>query len=175
VSNVDAAKLISLLGSTPNADVVDVAMALRVLSEHYFQVRKGLSMRGVDGAPDWEGYESALWKLSENIRPWLHKRRDLRGRNALMDAICGIVVNSQFGKGRQNFILLLGTYGDRSYGASITGLLSESDVCGHAIQALTKLKIGGLDDAVSIIMRDTKYGWIRAAGKKYLQKVGRNS
>jgi hypothetical protein len=174
--NIDtAAKVISLLGSTPEADVVDVATALRVLSENDFEVRKNVSMGGIKGAPDWAGYETSLWTLGEHIRPWLKKRRDLRGRNALLDAINEIVVNPKFGKGRQNLILLLGDYGDKSYGMSIAGLLSDSDVLGHAIKALTKLGINGLDDVVSAIMRDTTHGWIRTASKKYLQKVGRNS
>jgi hypothetical protein len=175
VLNIDAAKVIAVLGSMPETDVAEVAAALRVLSEHYFEVKKNVSMRGVDGAPDWAGYEIALWKLSEDIRPWLKKRRDLRGKNTLYDAINEIVADPKFGKGRQDFILLLGDYGDKSYGTSIAGLLSDSDVCGHAIKALTKLGIGGLDDAVSAIMRDTKHGWVRTAAKKYLQKVGMNS
>lgn len=47
---------------------VHVLSALHELPEVYVKTLTEVSMKGVDGAPDWTGYEIALWDLNEKVR-----------------------------------------------------------------------------------------------------------
>jgi hypothetical protein len=96
----------------------------------------GLSMRGLDGAPDWLGYETQLWEISEDLRQHLRTRRRKRGRQPLMDAVAEIVADPAYGKGRQNFVLVLGRFGGPDYADLIARGLDHPDVCAHALHAL---------------------------------------
>ncbi|MDC6167879.1 hypothetical protein [Paucibacter sp. XJ19-41] len=166
-----ALKIIEGLEQCTSEDVTTIADALRVLAEHSFESRKGVSTRGVAGAPDWLGYEMALWKLSERIRLWLKPKRKLKGtKNPLFDVMESIVLDSRFGKGRQDFVLVMGEYASPSYGPSLAKLVTDVDVMGHAIKAVTKLGVSGLSAQVNEVSNTSKTGWVRAAARKYLEK-----
>lgn len=127
-----------------------------------------ISMNGVQGAPDWKGYETDLWRLSEELREFFRNNRKLRGKNAFLDAIVRIASDSRFGKGRQNFVLILGEFGKGEYGDVLGKLLSDVDVYGHALKGLIRGKTLGYERSVAAILEKEKLGWIRSAAKKYL-------
>lgn len=151
-------------------DPGDVAVALEAACNHYFETRKNVSMKGVGGAPDWTGYESATWQLSEAVRHYLKVRRDLRGRNVLLDRVSSIVSSEKSGKGRQNFVLILGEFGNQEYAPALKKLVLDPEVGGHAIKALTRLKADGCAETISAVLKSTTVGWIRTAAKEYLKR-----
>jgi hypothetical protein len=146
-----------------------VASMLIALANYFYDTRKGIAMKGVQGAPDWMGYETSLWKLSEEIRQWLRKQKNLRGSSPLLDACSEIAVDVRFGKGRQNLVLMLGEFGNASYGTVLGTLLLDPEVCGHAVKALVKAKVPGFQSEVEHVLRTAKEPWIRSAAKKYLE------
>ena len=158
--------------STWECDAI-VLKDLQELPRKLYETRKSISMRGVRDAPDWLGYETAIWKLSENLREYLKAHRKLRGKNIVLDAVARIVTTREYGKGRQNFVLILGAYGGDPYGRIIANLLNDPEVYGHAIKALTNAKVSGLDEEIAEILLTEKVAWIRAAGKRYLERVSK--
>jgi len=167
---VDAKLQIAELGLKPAKEIDPAALAdaTKIVAEHYLEVRRVRSKRGVDGAPDWLGFETDIWQLSEEIREFLLSRRDLRGSNAFMDVIAEFACDRRYKKGRQNFILVLGSYGDGSYADELASQLNDTDVAGHVVEALTRMKATGYTEAVRNVLESTKYGWIKTAAKRYI-------
>ena len=160
----------SLAKKAHEAEVVTIANQLEEAANELLQTRLGISMRGVRGAPDWQGYETDLWELSEVLRSYYKANRKLRGKNPLSDTLARIASNSQFGKGRQMIFLILGQYGGPDYGEVFGNALKDPTVYGHAIDALIKAKVKGYHDQVASILGVEKTGWIRQAAKKYLER-----
>jgi hypothetical protein len=150
-------------------DVIEyLAKVSEELAHEVMATRRNVSMQGVRGAPDWLTFETDLWRLSEELRHVFQRHRTIRGGNPLLDALARIAVDQRFGKGRQNIVLLLGEYGQNDYGHILGHLLTDPDVYGHAIKALTRAKIKGYADRVLNILQNEKNGWVRAAARKYL-------
>lgn len=164
-----AEMVIEQIGTCPLKEVDGnaVADALPILAANLRETRKGLSMAGVDGAPDWLGFESALWKLSEKLRPLIASRKEWREGSAVLDALTSICVDRRNGKGRQNMVLMLGEFGGASTANVIGSLLNDSQVQGHAIKALIRLK-DPTNRAVVEQLLPTLTGWMKSAAKKYL-------
>jgi hypothetical protein len=157
--------------SPKDVEPTRVAEVISVLAEHYFTTRKGLSMKGVKGAPDWVGYESALWQLSERVREYLKGRKDLRGENPVLDACGALVSEPRFGKGRQNFVLLLGEFGAGAYARAIGLALSDAEIAGHGVKAALRGKIPNLEEAVRRVAAETTQSWVKSACNGYLART----
>lgn len=140
------------------------------LAYYYLETKKGLSMKGEKGAPDWFGYETALWKISEMVRPIFRKKKNLRGKNPVLDSFEKLSKDRRFKKGRQNIVLMLGEYGKGEYIDALGALLHDKDVYGHSIKALTRSKAPGFKEIVLEILSEEKVGWIKTAAKKYIEK-----
>jgi hypothetical protein len=153
-----------------DVDASAVAEMLIVLANHLYSTRKGISMKGIKGSPDWLGYETGLWKISEDIRQWLKKRKDLRGANPVLDACGKVVADARFGKGRQNLCLILGELGHTAYSEVLGALLSDDDVSGHAVKALLQAKATGYHNEVEDVLKTTNKPWIKSLAKKYLEE-----
>ena len=147
-----------------------VAKMICLLAEYYYSSRKSLSMKGIKGAPDWFGYESALSQLSEHVRAHLEARRNLRGQSPVLDAVATVVSDSRFGKGRQNFVLLLGEFGATNYAQAIGHALSDRELAGHAVKAALRARIPGLEHAISKVAAETTQSWVKSACVRYLAK-----
>lgn len=149
----------------------DVEKCIRILPDHYRSRQGSVEMPGVRGAPDWHGYEMRIWELSEAVRGYLKRKRTLRGRCGVLDAIADVVREPRFGKGRQNFVLILGSYGGSSYASPIACTLGDPAVMGHAVEALAKLREPGYSEQIREILEHSQFGWIRSAARKYLRSV----
>ena len=121
-------------------DTEELCEALEVIVRHFQNELKGISMRGVRGAPDWLGHETALWQASEDLRKFVQKRKDIRGKNILLDCFKELAEDQTLGKGRQNLVLILGQYGGPDYSEVLGKLLFDKDVYGHAIKALSRAR-----------------------------------
>ena len=150
----------------------DVARALQDLPDYFFRTRKGLSTRGVRGAPRWLGYEDDIWQLSEKVRQYLRSHKKLRGKNLILDEVERLVIEKRYGKGRQNFLLILGDYGRGAYGETLGALLDDPEVYGHATKALAKARIDGYRAKVESLLEKERVSWIRSAAKTYLERTG---
>jgi hypothetical protein len=165
----EASALIEAVGETPpkSLDGARLGAALLFVAEDWRVTRTGLSMAGVDGAPDWLGFETGLWRLSERLRPVLSARKDWRSESPIMQAVLQLCRNQSYSKGRQNFVLMLGDFGGANEATTLGDLLTDTDVQGHAIKALCKLRDGRFRAVVERVMPSLQ-GWSKSAAKKYL-------
>ena len=147
-----------------------LAEAFRLLAEDALEKRRGLSMKGVNGAPDWLGYEQAVWHASEELRSQLRRNKKLRGDSALFHMCSQIAADRRFGKGRQNIVAIIGDFGDATHVSLLGTLLGDPEVYGHVIKALAKSRVAGFTDQVAKILEQEKTGWIKSAAKKYLER-----
>lgn len=150
----------------------DHAALLLSVAEEAVETRRGLSMRGVGGAPDWAGYETALWDISEDLRAYLRGKRRLRGQCPLFDAVAQIVSDPRYGKGRENFVLVLGQFGGAAYTDTIAAGLGDPDVAAHALSALRRLKDDRFLPEAKAIAADPPSGAARLEARKYLKVFG---
>ena len=146
-----------------------VVEVLQTLPPHYRDTQQEKEMQGVRDAPDWCGYEMRVWELSEVIRVYLRRKRGMRGKCQVLDAVAEIASNAEYGKGRQNFVLLLSQYGGQEYSDVLGRLLEDRDVLGHAVKGLAKLRDPAYVAKIESILSDAKIGWIKAAARKYLR------
>jgi hypothetical protein len=151
------------------AEVPDHAALLLRVAEEAKETLRGLSMPGVAGAPDWHGYESALWEISEDLRAYLRSHKAIRGRHALLDAVAEIVADSSYGKGRENFVLVLGQYGGHHYADVIASGLGDPNVCAQALRALRKMKDGRFVHTARRLENDPPTGATRTEARSYLK------
>lgn len=167
-----ARALVKTLGETPKmVTPKEIVSALDVLVPFLLRNNREICIRGINGAPDWLGYEHELWQISESLRGYLSTNKAIRGRHSFIDYLAGLIRNKKLGKGRQNFLLVLAQYGKDAYAREIAGLLNDPDVSGHAVLALSKLKTPGFAVEVQGIMDSTKFAWVRNAAKRYLKSV----
>ena len=157
--------------SPKDVSVERVVEVLRALPSHYRDTESEVEMQGTKGAPDWLGYEMRLWELSELIRAYLRSKRGMRGRCGVLDSVAEIASDTEYGKGRQNFVLLLSQYGGEEYSDVLGGLLDDTEVRGHAVKGLTKLKALGYVGKIESILSDSKVAWVKAAVRKYLRNA----
>jgi hypothetical protein len=146
------------------------ALLLRVAEEAKETVR-GLSMQGVAGAPDWYDYELLLWEISEDFRAYLRSRKAIRGAHPLLDAAAEIVADTSYGKGRQNFVLVLGQYGGVHYADVIASGLGDPDVSAQALRALRKMKDGRFVEEARSLENDPPTPATRTEARSYLRAL----
>ena len=116
----------------------------------------------------WHDFELILWNKGEEIRQLLvTSGRKLSAGQA--DAVAAICKESNAGRGRQSFVLLLGKRAYASYAPMVASLLSDSDVAGQAIDTLYKMGAAGYSQDISPFLTHPMT-WIRNAAKRYLTK-----
>ncbi len=123
-------------------------------------------MEGVDGAPAWLEFEHKIWELGEKLRHVLKANR-WKGKCPVLDAAVKILSCKDYRKGRQTFALLIGEFGQGNYGIHLAECLTDEEVSGHCLKAMTKAKISGFGEHVRRIL-DSSEGWQRKAAEKYL-------
>ena len=86
----------------------------------------------------WESLEVLAWHHGEAVSRYLLGVPLVRGDNALLDVCARIALDGRFGRGRQNFVGVLGLFGGRSYGDELASLLPDTQVFGHVVGALRR-------------------------------------
>jgi hypothetical protein len=147
----------------------ELAHALLQVAEDLLNTRQGVSMRGADGAPDWRGFETALWQASEKLRTVVSARKDWRGECQIVLALAQLARDKRFGKGRQNIVLMLGEFGGSNFAPLLSELLDDPEVRGHAIKALIKSGCTNFFRQVDELLPQLD-GWARKAAIQYLKK-----
>jgi hypothetical protein len=153
------------------AEVPDHSALLLRVAEEAKETLRGLSMRGAAGAPDWYGYESLLWEISEDFRAYLRSHKAIRGAHPLFNAVAEIVADSSYGKGRQNFVLVLGQYGGHHYADVIATGLGDPDVSAQALRALRKMKDGRFVQLARSLENDPPTPAARTEARSYLRSL----
>lgn len=133
--------------------------------------RTGLSMKGIDGATDWYGYERIIWMSGFKYLEPILKVKKYRGKNILLDGILSLCFEEMYGKGRQSLIMLIGKYGTVEYASSLAHLIDDSDISIHVISALTKMKDFSQYEKIKLISEAKNATAERNYARKYVRKL----
>lgn len=156
-------------------DLLDPELTVESLFDRCVRLEisdRSIAMRGVAGAPDWLVFEMKIWELGEQLRTSVKKYASVRARaGVIVEAATQILGEKKFGKGRQAFALLLGDIGGISCANALGTALRDTDVRGHALKSLLKLKIAGFEQEAKQILEEDA-GWVRSSAKRYLMQSG---
>ena len=122
--------------------------------------------------PEWHSFERSVWKSGEDIRVLLQKSSKLRSDFEIQKSILSICKNQNAKRGRQSFVLLLGSPKCASLAGTVVELLCDSDISGHVISVLLKMKVPGYTNQIEPFASH-EVAWIRNKAKSYMQKSGR--
>ncbi len=154
-------------GFINNLNDEDLSNLINELCGYWFKHEK--SGNSMYSNPIWYSFEHKIWRLGEDLRLVLKKKKSLKKSTLIQNTIIEILKNDKYGKGRQTFALLIAELKCDLTKDDIKILLNDKDVYGHLIISLRKLKIKGFEEKMKIIINSEK-GWIKAEAKKYLDK-----
>lgn len=121
--------------------------------------------------PEWHDFEHSVWSSGEKIRGFFQRKPKLRSDLDLQKSILEICKNRNAKRGRQSFVLLLGSPKCVHLAEEIVSLIDDNDVYGHVISALIKMKAAGYTERVEFYT-DHKVAWVRNKAKAYVEKYG---
>ncbi|POP45807.1 hypothetical protein CHU32_08325 [Superficieibacter electus] len=154
-----------------NNDLSFIFKSFEEYCDDLISTRTGLVMRGVDGAPDWYGYEMIIWKsVFKYIEPIL-KMKKFRGKNELLDGMLSLCLRKEYGKGRQSLVMLIGKYGAIDYASSLARLIDDPEISIHVIGALTQLKDLSHFEQIKNISEEKNLTSKRTYARKYMKKL----
>jgi len=128
-------------------------------------------MEGYPNVPGWHGYETAIWKIGEQIRQILNAHKTLRKDQQLQDAYLEVIKNIKAKRGRQSFFFLVSFKSCNRCSDIVGNQLDDDKVVGHAISALSKMKNGDYVEKIKHFV-EHPVTWIRNEAKKYVGKYG---
>lgn len=108
-------------------------------------------------------------RYGEEIRPLLTGSPKLRSDIDIQKKILNICLNKKAKRGRQSFIILMGSTKFSQYAKDIVSQLSDPAVSGHVIDTLIKMKAADYKEEVSQFL-ENETTWIRNKAKKYCEK-----
>lgn len=113
--------------------------------------------KNTSGAPEWYRFEHAIWAFGGDIRRLFLKSKFLRKDVELQRAILRVAIDPKAKRGRQSFIMLLGYLACVQFAPQIAEQLSDPQVCGHAIDTLSKMKCSDYVKAIEPFTQDNLY------------------
>jgi hypothetical protein len=124
------------------------------------------------GAPEWHAFEHAAWPLGESIRQAFSGDRRLRRKANLLARVAEVATCRNLRRGRQSFIMALGFVDAVGHASALSAFLADTDVNGHIVDTLLKMKAGGYVQVVCPLLQSDK-AWIRRLAKKYVDRYVR--
>jgi hypothetical protein len=127
--------------------------------------------KDLSGAPEWYAFEHKAWPIGESIRRAFVHNPKLRTNGYVVDKVLEVASCRNLRRGRQSFIMALGFVAARQHAKTLSLLLCDQDVDGHALDTLIKMKAPGFAPEVEPLLRSDKT-WICNLAKKYLSRYG---
>ena len=124
-------------------------------------------MDGFPDIPQWHNFEHSLWSIGEQIRQALNSQPKLRGDHSLYAEFLAIVQNRHAMRGRQSFVLLFAYRPCVAWATDLASLLPDSDIDGHIISALYKMRAPGFSATVAPFLSSSAT-WIRKEARRYM-------
>jgi hypothetical protein len=125
-------------------------------------------------APEWYSFEHEAWALGESIRRALAENPRLKMKDASLAKVAEVAVCQNLRRGRQSFVMALGFVAARRYADVLVPFLSDPDVDGQVLYALTRMKAPQFAREVASLLHSDKT-WIRRLAKKYIDRHRRES
>lgn len=121
----------------------------------------------------WYDFELKLWSKGEEIRQ-LIQSAGRKPSEQQISSILDICREKRAKRGRESFVLLLGRRQYAVHAEAIGQLLSDSNVAGHALEALYKMRAAGYMDRIVPFLHHEKL-WIRKNAERYLKLFSEDS
>jgi HEAT repeat protein len=96
---------------------------------------------------------------------------DVAWDDAHFEELASLARDRSYGRAREMVVLGLGRSRRPDAGRVLVELLEDSEVNGHAVEALGKLGVPYARDALERMTSDSR-GWVRSAATKALAKLG---
>ena len=155
---------------TPSSAEEVIAVAERALRLAPAKFTTSLpTQKELRGAADWYPFERAAWAMGEHIRHAFLNKPSLRSQPEVLKAIVKVIAQTHLRRGRQSFVMLLGTVKAAHLAPQIALFLSDTDIEGHVVDTLTKMRAGGYSVHVKKHL-GSKYAWIRNKAKRYVER-----
>jgi hypothetical protein len=120
--------------------------------------------------PEWHSYEFKVWQIGEKIRQILVKDNKLKEDEEIAEQIVRIAANRNVKRGRQSFIMLLGSKRYAKYASQIINHINDEFVYGHVLSTIIKMQVWDYKYEIEPLVSD-KSAWIRNKAKKYIEKT----
>lgn len=121
----------------------------------------------IPGVPEWQGFEHELWRLGEEVRQVINEKTSLRRDRELYLSFLEIVRNRAGMRGRQSWVLLFAYKPCGAWAREIAAFLPDSDIDGHVISALYKMRASGFTEFVASF-QESEIRWIRKEAVRYV-------
>ena len=130
-----------------------------------------LPTKEFEDVPQWHKFEYEIWDLGEKIRQMLVRDPLLRKDQDIEKGILEVAMNPNAKRGRQSFVLLLGSVKHAHLANNIVADLVDKNVNGHVIDTLLKMRVGNYVEKVKPFT-SSDITWIRNKAKKYCERYG---
>lgn len=121
------------------------------------------------GVPEYHDFEHDIWNCGEEIRPLLTKSPKLRSDADIQKKILSICLNKNAKRGRQSFIMLMGSTKFSQFAKDIVSQINDHSISGHVIDTLIKMRAKGYSKEVLPFL-ENETAWIRNKAKQYCEK-----
>ncbi|EWT01042.1 hypothetical protein N865_11855 [Intrasporangium oryzae NRRL B-24470] len=131
---------------------------------------RGISMKGLDGAPDWLTHEMSAWELGERVRGLAMPRlRRLQPESEVPRALEGFVARTPLGKGRQCWASFALDVGKAATAARLGAAhLDDDEVNATVLTGLRKYRVTGFGEAAQRLATGPSSRLTRREARKYL-------
>jgi hypothetical protein len=120
-------------------------------------------------APEWYSFEHAAWPIGETIRRAFVEYPRLKKNEAVLAKVAAVATYRNLRRGRQSFVMALGSVAARRYADTVAPFLSDPDVDGQVLDTLIKMKASGFAREVAPLANSDK-PWIRRLAKRYVDR-----
>jgi len=126
-------------------------------------------IEGISGQPRWYGFEHSCWQLGERIRHVFLRSPRLRGDPDVVNAILEVIEQQNLLRGRQSFVMLLGSMKAAYAAPRVARWASDPDIGGHVVDTLLRMRVPGYLECVKPHTL-SKFAWIRRKAKTYVER-----
>lgn len=132
---------------------------------------RGVSMKGLDGAPDWFTHEMYVWELGERVREQAMARlRRLPPESGVPQALERFVGREALGKGRQCWASFALDVGKAATAARLgAAYLDDDEVSAVILKGLRKYRVGGFGAVAQRLAGGSSSRLTRREAKSYLR------
>jgi hypothetical protein len=154
------------LPAAANEVIATAQEALRLAPAH-FPPNQATSK--ISGQPEWYPFEHKCWELGEGIRQKFLKSPRLREDPRVVDAILNVIDQRHLRRGRQSFVMLLGSVKAAHNAPRLACWAGDPDVGGHVVDTLLQMRVPGFAEVVKPHV-SSEFAWIRRKARTYMER-----
>jgi hypothetical protein len=165
-----AAVTARLRSKAPLSELTEAFDALAsALDEWCRAAPRQLSVRGVDGAPDWYGTETSTWQICEIVRRATRESVKMAGLRPIAESIEQFCALPSLGKGRVDWAAFAQDVGRKETAVRLATFLDDVELEGIVLAGLVRHRVPGHSRAAERIAASGRTGVGVRNARKYLK------